>query len=143
MVEYIDGSTIAQLSPPNMKGPIGYALNLPDRLKGSTRSVDWTASHQWSFAPIETSRFPSISLARSAGEMGSIATATFNAANEVAVEAFIEGKLPFVDIVPVVEKVIARDAQNLHGDIRDLADVSAIELNARMMAATYIKELTH
>lgn len=143
MVEFNDGSTIAQLSPPSMKGPIGYALNFPDRLKGSTKSVDWTSSHAWNFAPIEASRFPSISLARSAGEMGSIATATFNAANEVAVEAFIDGRLPFIAIVPVVERVLSSDAENLYGDIRDLADVSAIELNARRNAATCIKELTH
>lgn len=141
MVEFNDGSTIAQLSPPNMKGPIGYALNFPDRLKAATKPVDWTATHQWNFAPIDTSRFPSIALARSAGELGSIATATFNAANEVAVAAFIDGRLPFVEIVPVVERVLAQE--NLRGDIRDLADVSAIELNARKIAATYIKELSH
>ena len=138
MVEYIDGSTIAQLSPPNMKGPIGYALGYPDRLKRATSPVDWTIAHQWNFAPIDTEKFESITLARHAGQMGSIATATLNAANEVAVQSFIDKRLEFSEIVKVVAQSLSRVDQ---GDLRDFADVSAVEQNARMIAAEYIEEL--
>jgi len=145
MVEYIDGSTIAQLSPPNMKGPIGYALNHPDRLKRSTAPVDWSQAHSWNFAPVDTLRFPAINLARRAGEMGTIATATLNAANEVAVTAFIDGQISFVDIVPIVEKVLThvdKSEAGTGGNLRDLADVSAVELNARMTASHFIEEFS-
>jgi len=138
MVEYIDGSTIAQLSPPNMKGPIGFALGYPDRLKRATSPVDWTSAHQWNFAPIDTEKFESITLARHAGQMGSIATATLNAANEVAVQSFIDKRLEFSEIVKVVAQSLSRVDQ---GDLRDFADVSAVEQNARMIAAEYIEEL--
>jgi 1-deoxy-D-xylulose-5-phosphate reductoisomerase len=138
MVEYIDGSTIAQLSPPNMKGPIGYALGYPDRLKRATPPVDWTIAHQWNFAPIDTEKFESITLARHAGQMGSIATATLNAANEVAVQSFIDKRLEFSEIVKVVAQSLSRVD---NGDLRDFADVSAVEQNARMIAAEYIEEL--
>jgi 1-deoxy-D-xylulose-5-phosphate reductoisomerase len=146
MVEYIDGSTIAQLSPPNMKGPIGYALNFPDRLKRSTAPVDWSTAHSWDFAPIDPHRFPALALARTAGEMGSIASATLNAANEVAVAAFINGGISFADIVKIVEQALGRvDKSDGSGrvDVRDLEDVSAVELNARMIATSYIKEHSH
>lgn len=143
MVEFIDGSTIAQLSPPNMKGPIGYALNFPDRLEKSTAPVDWTSVHSWEFAPIDRNRFPALALARTAGEMGSVASAGLNAANEVAVAAFIGGEISFAEIVTVVEHTVGRiDTSDGSGrrEVRDLEDVSAVELNARMIAASYIKE---
>jgi 1-deoxy-D-xylulose-5-phosphate reductoisomerase len=143
MVEYIDGSTIAQLSPPDMKGPIGYALSYPDRLKRSMAPVDWRAVHSWEFAPIDALRFPAISLARAAGEMGSIASATLNAANEIAVAAFIGGEITFAEIVKVVDHAVSqidKSDGSGRGDVRDLEDVSAVELNARMIATSYIKE---
>jgi len=144
MVEFIDGSTIAQLSPPNMKGPIGYALNYPDRLKRSTSPVDWSQGHSWNFAPVDISRFPAMGIARTAGESGSVSTATLNAANEVAVAAFIDGRIQFKDIVNVVEHTLTRVDSHGGGqvDVRDLDDVSAVELNARMIAATYSEELS-
>jgi 1-deoxy-D-xylulose-5-phosphate reductoisomerase len=138
MVEYIDGSTIAQLSPPNMKGPIGYALGYPDRVKRATSPIDWTSSHQWNFEAIDTKKFASIDLARQAGQMGSIATATLNAANEVAVQSFIDKRLEFSEIVKVVAQSLSRVDK---GDLRDFADVSAVEQNARMITAEYIERL--
>lgn len=138
MVEYIDGSTIAQLSPPNMKGPIGYALGYPDRVKRATTPIDWTSSHQWNFEAIDTEKFASIDLARQAGQMGSIATATLNAANEVAVQSFIDKRLEFSEIVKVVAQSLSRVDK---GDLRDFADVSAVEQNARMITAEYIEGL--
>jgi len=145
MVEYIDGSTVAQLSPPNMKGPIGYALNYPDRVKRSTTPVDWSRAHTWDFAPVDVDRFPAIALARTAGEMGSVASATLNAANEIAVAAFIDGHISFMQIVKVVERALSSihaSEGNVNADVRDLEDVSAVELNARMIATSYIKEQT-
>ena len=138
MVEYIDGSTIAQLSPPNMKGPIGYALGYPDRVKRATTPIDWTSSHQWNFEAMDTEKFASIDLARQAGQMGSIATATLNAANEVAVQSFIDKRLEFSEIVKVVAQSLSRVDK---GDLRDFADVSAVEQNARMITAEYIERL--
>ncbi len=144
MVEFIDGSTIAQLSPPNMKGPIGYALSYPDRLKRSTTPVDWSRKQSWDFSPVDTTKYEAISLARMAGEQGSIATATLNAANESAVEAFISGRIEFSEITQIVKRTletIDSRAESVRGDVRDLADVSSVEKNARMTASTHIEEL--
>ncbi len=141
MVEYIDGSTMAQLSPPNMKGPIGYALSYPDRLARATRPVDWSQKQSWDFAPIDTARFESVSLARIAGEMGSIATATLNAANETAVAAFIARRIQFSEIIEVSKRVLAvvdGGGSGARGEVRDLADVSAIEENGVMIASKVI-----
>jgi 1-deoxy-D-xylulose-5-phosphate reductoisomerase len=142
MVEYVDGSTLAQMSPPNMKGPIGYALGYPDRLKGATHPMDWTRTQNLDFAPIDSTRFEAIDLARAAGELGSIATATLNAANESAVAAFIDGAIHFSEITQVNKRTLAH-VDSARGDVRDLADVSAVEENARMLADRYIKELSH
>lgn len=143
MVEYIDGSTLAQMSPPNMKGPIGYALGYPDRVKGATSPMNWAQKQTLDFAPIDMTRFEAVSLAQSAGELGSIATATLNAANEVAVAAFIKGHLPFSGIVEISKRVLADVDKSSRGEVRDIADVSAVEENARMMADRYIKEHSH
>ncbi|MFM8330032.1 MAG: 1-deoxy-D-xylulose-5-phosphate reductoisomerase, partial [Actinomycetales bacterium] len=90
LVEFVDGSTIAQASPPNMKGPIAYALSYPGRIDGAIPAIDWKESHSWNFEPIDHARFPSIELARRCGAMGGAVTAMFNAANEVAVAAFLK-----------------------------------------------------
>jgi len=142
MVEYVDGSTLAQMSPPSMKGPIGYALGYPDRLKGASAPMDWTRTQNLDFAPIDSTRFEAIDLARMAGELGSIATATLNAANESAVAAFIKGTIHFSEITQVNKRTLAH-VDSARGDVRDLADVSAVEENARMLADRYIKELSH
>ena len=145
MVEYVDGSTIAQLSPPNMKGPIGYALSSPDRLKGSTSAIDWSKAHEWNFAPVDQSKYLALALARRAGESGVIATASLNAANEVAVASFIEKRIEFSAIVDVVAATLDRLAGSstvTSTQIRDLADVSAVEENARMIASEYIGGLS-
>jgi 1-deoxy-D-xylulose-5-phosphate reductoisomerase len=140
MVEYIDGATVAQLSPPNMKGPIAYALGAPVRVAKATPPVDWTLSHYWSFSPIDNLRFPAVDLARHCGSRGGGLPAVFNAANEVAVTAFINGEIEFVAIV----EIIARTTTLLDaiGDnvIRDLGDVSEIENNARQIALALVME---
>ncbi len=134
MVEFKDGSTIAQASPPNMKGAIAYALNFPHRLQNATQAIDWKLPHQWSFEPIDSQRFPAVALARYCGEFGGSMPAIFNAANEVAVEAFIAEKISFTSILPLVKEVVEASSGSARSTLRDLADVSAVEENARARA---------
>lgn len=140
MVEFIDGSTIAQASPPNIKGPIAYALGDGARVSKATAPVDWSKSHTWDFVPIDSNRFPAIDLARRCGELGGGLPAIFNAANEVAVEAFVKGKISFVQIVDIVEATVQALGGGSPITIRDLKDVSAIENDARIRAAQIIGE---
>lgn len=141
MVEYLDGSTLMQGSPPNMKGPISFAINWPDRVKGATPAIDWNTSHTWTFSPIDHVRFPAIDLARRCGTLGGGLPAIFNASNEVAVAAFIAGRIGFTSIVDTVEEVLQKLASHATGQIRDLADVSAIEEDARKSATEILKKV--
>ena len=141
LVEFIDGSTIAQASPPNMKGAIAYAINWPDRLANATKPIDWSSAHQWSFTPIDTIKFPSIELAKACGIQGGFSPAIFNAANEVAVEAFLTSKLAFASIVSVVSTVVEQMQDVAAAAPRDLADVSAIEDDARTRALSHLLRL--
>ena len=141
MVEFVDGSTIAQASPPNMKGPISLALSYPHRVPAATKAIDWTQSHTWNFAPIDTDRFPAVSLAREVGSIGGGLPAVFNAANEVAVQAFVVGKLKFTEIVKTVSQVVDSLRGSVSGPLRDLADVSAIEEDARRTAHELLKKV--
>lgn len=140
MVEYIDGSTIAQASPPNMKGPISFAINHPDRVKAATAPIDWTQSHTWTFAPIDNERFPAIDLARRCGALGGGLPAIFNAANEVCVASFISGKIGFTSIVETVEEVVQKLGGKSASAPRDLSDVSAIEEDARAIATELLQK---
>jgi 1-deoxy-D-xylulose-5-phosphate reductoisomerase len=141
LVEFNDGSTIAQASPPNMKGAIAYAMNWPDRLKKSTAPIDWSIPHTWTFAPINAKQFPSIDLARHCGEVGGGLPAIFNAANEVAVAAFISKKLEFKSIVGVIAGVVADLEKDSPKTLRDLSDVSALEDDARTRAHAHLLRL--
>ena len=141
MVEFNDGSTIAQASPPNMKGPIAYALAYPDRVAKATAPIDWSKSHTWNFSPIDNEKYPAIDLAIRCGELGGGLPAVFNAANEVAVAAFLAGKIKFTAIIEIVEQVVQAYGSNTPTTIRDIADVSAIEQSARSKADDLIKEL--
>ena len=127
MVEFKDGSTIAQASPPNMKGPIALAINYPHRTNAATLPIDWSQSSTWNFTPIDESRFPAVALARHCGEIGGALPAIFNAANEVVVESFIQGKIKFIEIIPTVAAVVAHYEKGSIPILRDLSDVSAIE----------------
>ena len=141
MVEYRDGSTIAQASPPNMKGPIALAINYPHRTAGATKAIDWSTASTWSFAPIDQSRFPAVALARHCGEVGGALPAIFNAANEVVVEAFIQGAVKFVEIIPTVESIVAHYEKGALPSLHDLSDVSAIEEDARKVTAAQIAKV--
>ena len=140
MVEYVDGSTLAQLSPPNMKGPIAYAINWPVRLLGATKAMDWSQQHTLEFEPIDNERFPVIELARRCGELGGGLPAIFNAANEVAVAAFLAGQISFNSIIESVDLTVQKLGSAVN-PIRDLADVSAIENDARKVAGEILEKV--
>jgi len=106
MVEFVDGSTIAQVSPPDMHLPIALGLTWPERLAGSTAPVDWQQASTWTFEPVDDEVFPAIALAKSVGTTAGTAPAVMNAANEVAVAHFLDGKLPYLAIVPLVAHVV-------------------------------------
>ena len=141
LVEFNDGSTIAQASPPNMKGAIAYAMNWPDRLSGSTSAIDWKMQHSWSFSPIDNNKFLSVDLARHCGQLGGAMPAIFNASNEVAVAAFIDRKIEFKSIVGVIASVVQELEKDSPKTLRDLADVSAVEDDARTRANTHLLRL--
>lgn len=141
MVEFVDGSTIAQGSPPNMKGPISLALSYPHRVPAATKPIDWTQSHTWNFAPIDSQRFPAVALAREVGAIGGGLPAVFNAANEVAVQAFVDGDIKFTEIVKTVSTVVDSLRGSVSATLRDLADVSAIEEDARRTAHEILKKV--
>ena len=141
MVEYKDGSTVAQASPPNMKGPIALAINYPLRTSGVTKALDWSAASSWTFAPIDHARFPAVNLARHCGSIGGVLPAIFNAANEEAVAAFIDGKIKFTAIIATVEQAISQYEGQSLSPLRDLADVSAIEEDARRQTQQLIAKV--
>ena len=140
-VEFIDGSTIAQASPPNMKGPIAYALSYPDRLSGATPAIDWAQASTWNFSPIDHSKFPAVDLARRCGALGGGLPAIFNAANEVAVDAFLDSHIGYSEIIDIVDAVVQQLSPSAVSPLRDLADVSAIEDDARQVAREKIKKV--
>jgi 1-deoxy-D-xylulose-5-phosphate reductoisomerase len=107
MVEFIDGSVIAQLSPPDMRTPIQYALTYPDRADGCSRRMNWAEATTLHFEPPDFKRFPALDIAYKVAEAGGTAGAVMNAANEVAVEAFMAGKIRFGEISSVVERTVA------------------------------------
>ena len=129
MVEFVDGSTLAQASPPDMRLPISLALAWPDRVPGAAAAVDWTTAQDWHFEPLDTAAFPAVQLAREVGSAGGALPAIFNAANEECVAAFLAGTLPFLGIVDTVARVVG-DAPHL-GNPRTVADVVQAEAWAR------------
>ncbi len=106
MVEFVDGATILQASPPDMKLPIALGLAWPERVPGATAPCVWTEAATWEFFPLDNEAFPAVELARKAGSFGRTAPAVLNAANEVCVAAFIAGDLDFLGIVDTVAAVV-------------------------------------
>ena len=141
LVEFNDGSTIAQASPPNMKGPIAYALAYPERINKACAPIDWSKSHTWNFSPIDNEKYPAIELAKRCGELGGGLPAVYNAANEVAVAAFLAQRIKFTAIIELVEQVVQSFGSNSPTTIRDISDVSGIEQSARSKAEELIKEI--
>jgi 1-deoxy-D-xylulose-5-phosphate reductoisomerase len=108
MVEFVDGSIMAQCSPPDMKLPISLGLTWPDRIADVALAVDFSKSHTWDFEPLDEQVFRAVWLARQVGESESTYPAVYNAANEEAVEAFHQGKISFTKIVELIEETLAR-----------------------------------
>ncbi|PZQ91788.1 MAG: 1-deoxy-D-xylulose-5-phosphate reductoisomerase [Leifsonia xyli] len=106
MVEFVDGSTIAQASPPDMRLPISLALDWPHRVPGVGTPLDWTTAQQWSFEPLDDDTFPAVALARHVGALGGTYPAVYNAANEQAVDAFHARRVPFLGIVETIRRVV-------------------------------------
>lgn len=107
MVEFVDGSVIAQASYPDMKLSIALAMAWPDRVPGTTPPLDWTKSHSWQFEPLDEEVFISVKLARDVGSKGLTFPAVYNASNEQAVDAFHDGKIGFTDITAVIEETLS------------------------------------
>ncbi|CAN7489226.1 1-deoxy-D-xylulose-5-phosphate reductoisomerase [Knoellia sp. LjRoot47] len=139
MVEFRDGSTIAQLGPPRMLVPIALGLSWPERLDDIDEPCDWSLTQSWDFAPLDDEAFPAVRLARRVGEAGGTFPAVYNAANEVAVDAFHEGRIGFVDIVDSVERVVDAHAEAHTGSDFDASTVEGVlsaDAWARGQAAT-------
>lgn len=111
MVSFVDGSTIAQASPPDMRLPIALALAWPDRTPNVIRPVDFAKAHAWTFEPVDDAVFPAVRLAREAGKGGGSLPAVYNAANEEAAAAFLAEKIRFPQIAEVIEEVLSRGSR--------------------------------
>ncbi|MZE78973.1 1-deoxy-D-xylulose-5-phosphate reductoisomerase [Streptomyces xinghaiensis] len=144
MVEFTDGSTLLQASPPDMRMPIALGLGWPERVPDAAPGCDWTKASSWEFFPLDNDAFPSVGLARHVGGLGGTAPAVFNAANEECVDAFLDGRLPFNGIVETVAEVVAEHGTPGRGTSLTLADVLEAETwaraRAREMAATSASE---
>ncbi|WP_345761508.1 1-deoxy-D-xylulose-5-phosphate reductoisomerase [Diaminobutyricibacter sp. McL0608] len=131
MVEFVDGSTIAQASPPDMRLPISLGLDWPNRVAGVGVPLDWSTAHTWTFEPLDDDAFPAVALAKRVGMAGSTYPAVFNAANEQAVAAFHAGRIGYLDILDTVERVV--DAHVPEPDLTR-ETLRAAELRARAEA---------
>jgi 1-deoxy-D-xylulose-5-phosphate reductoisomerase len=107
MVQFVDGSIIAQASPPDMRLPIALGLGWPDRVPKAASPCDWTQATSWTFEPLDAGAFPAVDLAKDAAKQGSTFPAVFNAANEEAVTAFHDGRIRFTDIVDTIGSVLS------------------------------------
>ncbi|MCY1145241.1 1-deoxy-D-xylulose-5-phosphate reductoisomerase [Actinoplanes sp. Pm04-4] len=136
MVEFTDGSTLAQASPPDMRLPIALALAWPDRVPGAASGVDWREAHNWELRPLDDEAFPAVRLAKHAGRSGRCLPAVYNAANEECVAAFVAGRLPFLGIVDTLERVL--EAAPGFAEPSTVEEVLAAESWARAQAQQMI-----
>jgi 1-deoxy-D-xylulose-5-phosphate reductoisomerase len=127
MVEFVDGSTIAQASPPDMRLPISLALGWPDRIADAAPGLDWSTAQGWTFEPLDDTAFPAVRLARRAGVAGGCAPAVYNAANEELVEAFHSGRIGFLAIVDTIEAVLAEWLAERHDAVGNPGTVEVVE----------------
>ncbi|SDX44326.1 1-deoxy-D-xylulose 5-phosphate reductoisomerase [Arthrobacter sp. cf158] len=122
MVQFVDGSIIAQASPPDMRLPIALGLGWPDRVPHAAKACDWTQATSWTFEPLDTVAFPAVDLAKDAAKQGSTFPAVFNAANEEAVVAFHAGRIRFTDIVDTVESVLSEHSGSSELTVESVLD---------------------
>jgi 1-deoxy-D-xylulose-5-phosphate reductoisomerase len=152
MVEFVDGSTLAQASPPDMRLPIALGLDWddvtgrPDRVADAAPGNDWTSPTSWTFEPLDDDAFPAVALARAVGTAGGTAPAVFNAANEECVAAFLDERLPFLGIVDTVAAVVAEHTArggeaNAGAGLRNELCVADV-LEAESWARARARELT-
>jgi 1-deoxy-D-xylulose-5-phosphate reductoisomerase len=139
MVEFVDGSTIAQASPPDMRLPISLGLDWPTRVSGVGTPLDWTTAQSWTFEPLDDDAFPAVSLAKKVGRAGGTYPAVFNAANEQAVLAFHDGRIGYLDILDTVAQVVDEHSEV---DSLTLESLAAVERDARRAADTVIARRT-
>ena len=139
MVEYVDGSILAQLGPTDMRMPIQYALTYPERVASNQVALDWSKLKRLDFEKVSTRRYPCLRLAREAMKKGGAFPCALNAADEVAVAAFLERKLPFLGIPEVVERVLSRTPRL---KLQKMEDVLAADAEARRMAREEVAVLT-
>jgi 1-deoxy-D-xylulose-5-phosphate reductoisomerase len=141
LVEYVDGSTLAQMGPPDMKTPIAYALAWPDRIAWRAPRLDLAALGQLTFEAPDDERFPALKLARQALQAGGAAPIVFNAANEVAALAFLDRRLGFLNIAAVVADTLSRvTASGVDSGSDDACDAAlAVDAQARRMAESIIR----
>ena len=143
MIEYSDGSVLAQISATDMRMPIQYALTWPERSQAPVPKIDWRKTRQWDFAPPDFERFPLLKLAYQCQETGGSATCTLNAADEIAVEAFLKGEIGFPGIAAVVEETLGRMPNRQPDNVGDILEVDkesrllARELVAQRAAAMH------
>jgi 1-deoxy-D-xylulose-5-phosphate reductoisomerase len=137
LVEYTDGSLIAQISVTDMRMPIQYALTWPERADAPVPRLDWSEPSSWSFYPPDFKKFPLLKLAYQAQNSGGSATCTLNAADEIAVDAFLNGKIPFTGISDTVEETLSRVPVR---EPESIAEVLEIDRRSRAIALEYVRE---
>lgn len=142
MVEFVDGATICQASPPDMRLPIALGLSAPDRMNNVAAACDWTTAATWTFEPLDDEAFPAVSLARQCLESSEKHTAVLNAANEQAVHAFLNHRLSYLGIVDTVKAVLDHMDAELRGapQFTDVEEMSQIEQEARALADNLIDQ---
>ena len=142
MVEFCDGATICQASPPDMRLPIALGLSAPERLGNVAAACDWTQAAQWTFEPLDNEAFPAVNLARQCLAASEKHTAVLNAANEQAVHAFLDGQLPYLGIVDTVKAVIDQMDAELRGNplFASGEEMGQVEHEARQRADDLINK---
>jgi len=133
MVEFADGATIIQASPPDMRIPIALGMAWPDRVAGAAPGLDWTTAASWTFEPLDGQAFPAVALAREAARLGGTAPAVYNGANEACVADFLAGRISFPRIVDTVARIVSEHGASSTG-VTTLEDVLAVDAWARARA---------
>ncbi len=136
MVEFVDGATVCQASPPDMRLPIALGLSAPDRLGDVAAACDWTHASEWTFEPLDDEAFPAVALARECLRASEKHTAVLNAANEQAVQAFLDHRLPYLGIVDTVKAVVDAMDGELRGNplFASVEEMGQVEREARRRA---------
>jgi 1-deoxy-D-xylulose-5-phosphate reductoisomerase len=137
MVEFVDGATLAQASPPDMRLPIALGLAWPERVPEAAPGCDWSTAATWEFFPLDTDAFPSVALARQVGAAGATYPAVFNAANEVCVLAFHDGRIRFTDIVDTVARVVEEAGE---GDAPGVNHPGGLDVETVLAADAWARE---